>query len=144
MKITALCFFSLIVFIGCIYSQETDTSSFVKNKLQYFTYDSLDTLHSVVFSKSVKNFLIKEKRDPDLLSLKNFKSLELSKFYFADEISKTSETTSDDKEKKPQTKYDWLYFAGTALAAVIVYFAWPGKAPESKQTLTFGKPLSPR
>jgi hypothetical protein len=98
-------------------------------------------IHSGSSIPSIKSVLIKSNSEKNLFTLNSFRTVRLTKFYLAVE---NPLNTVEEKTEKSQTKYDWLYFIGTAVAAVIVYFAWPEKAPESKQTLTFGKPLPPR
>jgi hypothetical protein len=144
MKIFVLWFFTLMIFSSYIFCQMTDTSFAENKQIRNLPNGNSENLHSILLSEPIINFLIKKKNVPDLLSFNNHNSLGLTKFYFMDEISESSKPASEEKDEKQSSKYDWLYFAGTAIAAVIVYFAWPEKTPEAKQSLTFGKPLPPR
>lgn len=123
-------FTSLIVFCFLLFGNKFCQ---IKDTLcNNFSYSGLSV-------PSLKEVLIKSDREKNMFTLNINHPVLFTKFFTADENHLNN---IDEKDEK--TKYDWLYFIGTAVAAVIVYFAWPEKAPESKQTLTFGKPLPPR
>ena len=137
--------FSFVVYLavvtGCSFGQTTEilTNSILSNNS--YLPDSSFNLTALKSIQPIKYYLVNSGGTQNPVSLQYYQQLALTKFYFE---SEKPTTVKDEKEEKSQSKWDWLYFAGTAVAAVIVYFAWPDKSPQSKQTLTFGKPLPPR
>jgi hypothetical protein len=140
MRLISFFLFFLIVVTGFTFGQITNSQikAEVKN---YYLQDSCKDFFFLKNIQPITYYLVNSGGHQNPITLQNYPQLSFTKFYFE---SEKPTTIIDEKEEKSQSKWDWLYFAGTAVAAVIVYLVWPEKAPESKQSLTFGKPLPPR
>jgi hypothetical protein len=59
---------------------------------------------------------------------------------------KLNKNNNAEEGKKEDSIFttNFFYFAGAAVVAVIAYFAWHNKEPETKANPTFGVPLSPK
>jgi hypothetical protein len=141
MKFITLLLLASIMSVGGVFGQQLNSPVNSNQANKSYLMDSCKDFTSLNSIQPIKYYLVNSRRQTNSITLQNYHLLGLTKFYFEDEKPVQAK---EDKEEKSQAKWDWLYFAGTAIAAVIVYLVWPEKAPETKQTLTFGKPLPPR
>jgi hypothetical protein len=141
MKFIALLFLTSIMSVGSVIGQQLNSPVKSNQTNKSYLTDSCKDFSSLKNIQSIKYYLVNSSKQTNRITLQNYQLLGLTKFYFENE---KPDTVKEVKEEKSSAKWDWLYFAGTAIAAVIVYLVWPEKAPEAKQTLTFGKPLPPR
>jgi hypothetical protein len=136
---------SIIIVLTIVsgYSFGQNNTSLIKSiqSNNYYCSNKTSVSMTIKSIQPVKYYLVSSGGLQNPLTLKYYPRLAFTKFYFE---SEKPASAKDDNEEISQSKWEWLYFAGTVLAAVIVYLVWPEKSPESKQTLTFGKPLPPR